>query len=295
MKQSLRNSCRNGFTLIELLVVIAVIALLIGILLPALGKARETARTTKCLSNVRQLTISLTQYAQDFKFKFPPSLSPGPSLAQYWYDMPRIGQYLPQIVFIDRPTGGYETIAGGVMQCPQHVEGARSYGMNRWAQSAWGVSGGNFNSPTSTIGKGFDLNVDFSDKMMLIGEMWAIQQLSFDGKNYWVTQDSFGTFGKPGERFGGGAGVSDASINPGFDDGRPQEMGSGYDIPTSYMSYSRHPKKKVNNVVPEGSTVFGYVDTHVALKNANALFDKATGKSTMDTLWSAKDPEIDRP
>jgi prepilin-type N-terminal cleavage/methylation domain-containing protein len=55
----------RGFTLIELLVVIAVIAVLVGILMPALGKARETGWTTVCLSNMKQLATAAFNYAHD--------------------------------------------------------------------------------------------------------------------------------------------------------------------------------------------------------------------------------------
>jgi len=60
------NGFTRAFTLIELLVVIAIIALLIGILVPALGKARTTARTMKCLSNMRQIATAGAAYAYDF-------------------------------------------------------------------------------------------------------------------------------------------------------------------------------------------------------------------------------------
>lgn len=62
---------RRGFTLIELLVVIAVIALLIAILLPTLGKARQAGRAAVCLSNQRQIGTGLVMYANQYKDWIP--------------------------------------------------------------------------------------------------------------------------------------------------------------------------------------------------------------------------------
>ena len=61
-----RRQSRHGFTLIELLVVISIIALLIALLLPALQAARTTARRVACQSNLRQTTLGVFHYAQDY-------------------------------------------------------------------------------------------------------------------------------------------------------------------------------------------------------------------------------------
>ncbi len=73
---------RSGFTLIELLVVISITALLVAVLLPVLGQARETANRAKCASNLRQLFIAAEYYAQDNEGVYMASGS-----FVYWHNM----------------------------------------------------------------------------------------------------------------------------------------------------------------------------------------------------------------
>jgi prepilin-type N-terminal cleavage/methylation domain-containing protein/prepilin-type processing-associated H-X9-DG protein len=83
---------RRGFTLIELLVVIAIIAILAAILFPVFAKAREKARQTSCLSNVKQLGLALLSYAQDYDERLAPWQY---LIGAAWYYYPQF--YMPYV------------------------------------------------------------------------------------------------------------------------------------------------------------------------------------------------------
>src|SRR5688500_3317203 len=80
------RKAKNAFTLVELLVVIGIIAILVGILLPTLARARESARRVQCASNLRQLSTAFVMYCHENKDWFPfPAVFGGPGATTLGY------------------------------------------------------------------------------------------------------------------------------------------------------------------------------------------------------------------
>src|SRR5688500_3071733 len=132
---------RKGFTLVELLVAVGIIALLIGILMPALKRAREQANQVKCMAQVKQLTTAMLMYTTDNRgaFFYPPATAdtfvandPRPmgyymeSLAIIRYD---VGAFWPYVTAADRrtePGGRPADVLKALMNCPSDTESFRN-------------------------------------------------------------------------------------------------------------------------------------------------------------------------
>lgn len=92
----MRSRSRNGFTLIELLVVISIIAVLISLLLPAVQSAREAARRTQCVNNMKQMGLAIHNYLSS-NSTFPPfSVMPRGYTSQPWSAHARLLPYMEQ-------------------------------------------------------------------------------------------------------------------------------------------------------------------------------------------------------
>lgn len=184
---SFDSSLRHGFTLIELLVVIAIIAILAGLLLPALGQVKDKAHAATCRNNLRQIALGSQMYVQEFGAYTPfvnarPSTSPNPRNPYWWETLePYVGARWPECNSPDygtqgqsakinaKPTGGtyvcpgynrLDVVYGGGVGTPENaffVGGAYAYnwlGLGKVTTALAGDRytlglGGGFDSPTS--------------------------------------------------------------------------------------------------------------------------------------------------
>ncbi len=145
---------RKAFTLVELLVVIGIIALLISILLPALSKANQSAKSVKCLSNLRQMVIAANLYGNDNQGYYPPSQWPDASGVTYFWDFVLLdGKHSPGLLWSGRANVK-------VQQCPSYDGSSNTGAIND------PYTGYNYN--TSYIGRGFGEVIQTPAKMVQV-------------------------------------------------------------------------------------------------------------------------------
>lgn len=287
-----RYSCaRRGFTLVEVLVVIGVIAVLVGVLIPVISAARRHSRDVTCASNMRQICLAIIAYAGQNKGAFPPNSG---ETGQFWYLESVIGDHINAPHQVGRagavpPGAPVETgLAGGVFVCPNDLDDSvRSYSMNLYASGDVSSRVRKVLSGPHSPGRLFSGSVNASaSSVMLLLESWPELPVQGTSPTKYVAQAVVGLLGRPGERFGAGKGVNWKTP--------PDATAGRFPDRDSQITFYRHDPTPHALEQPVGRANFGFVDGHVAMLRQEEL---VTGDkySSYLALWSANDPDIDRP
>ena len=212
---------RFAFTLIELLVVVAIIAALISILLPSLGKSKEAAKRAVCGTQIHQQTVALFAYAAGNKFKYPPPVTP--DVNDHWpigglvlddFRSPAAFAYLVDRGYIDDPavfycpSGDLNWLDVESNWYPERLTDPGDWYQTTVEYAYW--PGHNVKQTTTPNDKLKDLivvNMQSPGYAVMVSDMtcWNAVQL-----NWWSWSNHYGDNGEEPE--GGNVGLHDGSV-----------------------------------------------------------------------------------